>query len=153
MTVPGGNPPPNPSELLGSKRMRECIEFLKERSDTIVIDTPPLLPVTDALVLAPQVDGVIIVIQHGSTQLRVAQQAVTQLQQAGARVLGVVLNKVPASRRGYGYGYSYYYRHYYSNYGDDDPGAGKNADKPRRVKKSRGFRPGTWFARIRNKEV
>jgi Mrp family chromosome partitioning ATPase len=69
-----------------------------------------VLPVTDALVLAPQVDGVIVVLAHGVTQLRSALQTVKQLRQAGARILGVVLNQVPSGWRGYGY----YYQHYYA---------------------------------------
>lgn len=110
-TVQCSSLPPNPSELLGSKRMQEFIGHLKGLSETILIDTPPVLPVTDALVLASHVDGVIIVIEHGVTQLRAAQQTVKQLRQAGARILGVVLNKVPSGRRGYGYYYPHYYAH------------------------------------------
>lgn len=131
MTVPAGNPPPNPSELLGSRRMQEFLTVLGEHCTTIVIDSPPLLAVADALVLAPQMDGAVVVVQYGRTHLRAAQQAVSQLQQAGARVLGVVLNQVPIGRRGYGYGYGYYtqYRGYYSpadGDGDSQGGAGGN---------------------------
>lgn len=110
MTVPSGALPPNPSELLGSKRMQEFLARLKETNDVVVVDTPPLLPVTDALVLAPQADGVILVVEHGRTHLRAAQQALAQLHQAGARVLGVVINMAPTGRHGYGY---YYYHQYY----------------------------------------
>lgn len=151
-TAPGGDPPPNPSELLGSKRMQEFVGFLKEHGETIVIDSPPLLPVTDALVLAPQVDGVIVVVEYGSTQLRPAQQAVAQLKQAGARVLGVVLNKVPSGRRGYGYGYNYY-RHYYADYGGNDRGSGQGADKPGAAGQPRGSRPGSLIAKVRTRRA
>lgn len=118
-TVPQcSSPPPNPSELLGSKRMQEFIGHLKGRSEIVILDTPPVLPVTDALVLAPQVDGVIVVIEHGATQLRSALQVVKQLRQAGARILGVVMNQVPFGRRGYGY----YYQHYYTRGKNDKRG-------------------------------
>ena len=109
-TVQCNSLPPNPSELLGSKRMQEFVSHLKGLSEIVIMDTPPVLPVTDALVLAPQVDGVIVVLEHGVTQLRSALQVVKQLRQAGARVLGVVMNQVPSGRRGYGY----YYQHYYA---------------------------------------
>ncbi len=151
-TAPGGEPPPNPSELLGTKRMQEFVGFLKEHSDTIVIDSPPLLPVTDALVLAPQVDGVIVVVEYGSTQLRPAQQAVTQLKQAGARVLGVVLNKVPSSRRGYGYGYNYY-RHYYADYSGDGRGSGHGTDTPGGARQPRSVMSGSLMAKMRTRRA
>lgn len=124
MTVPAGCPPPNPSELLGARRMREFIQFLTQRGDIVIIDSPPLLPVTDALVLAPEVDGVLLVVRHGHTHLKSAQLALTQLQQAGARVLGVVLNQVPIGQRSYGYHYGYYYRSYYTDNSPDGRGGG-----------------------------
>ncbi len=104
-----GSLPPNPSELLGSKRMRQLIDYLHQFNDVVIIDAPPLLPVTDALVLAPLTDGVLMVIDYGSTRIGEAIQGRTQLDQSGARILGVVMNKIPTGRRGY----SYYYRHYY----------------------------------------
>ena len=95
-SMPGGHPAANPAKWPDSKRLHEFIGLLREHSETIVIDSP-LLSATDALGLAPQADGVLIVVRHGATPLRAAQQTVTQLQQAGARVVGVVLNRVPAS--------------------------------------------------------
>jgi Mrp family chromosome partitioning ATPase len=76
----------------------------------VIIDVPPLLPVTDALVLSSLTDGVLMVIDYGSTRIGEAVQGKTQLDQSGARILGVVMNKIPTGRRGY----SYYYRHYYT---------------------------------------
>jgi capsular exopolysaccharide synthesis family protein len=111
-----GSLPPNPSELLGSKRMRQLLDFLHESNDVVIIDTPPLLPVTDALVLAPLTDGVLMVIDYGSTRIGEAVQGRTQLDQSGARILGVAMNKIPTGRRGY----SYYYRHYYDYEGESD---------------------------------
>jgi succinoglycan biosynthesis transport protein ExoP len=109
-----GSLPPNPSELLGSKRMHQLIDHLHQAYDVIIIDAPPLLPVTDALVLSALTDGVLMVIDYGSTRIGEAVQGKTQLDQSGARILGVVMNKIPTGRRGY----SYYYRHYYTYEGD-----------------------------------
>lgn len=109
-----GSLPPNPSELLGSKRMQQLMDHLQQTSDVVIVDAPPLLPVTDALVLAPQTDGILMVIDYGHTRIGEALQGKTQLDQSGARILGVVMNKVPIGRRGF----SYYYRHYYT-YEDD----------------------------------
>jgi polysaccharide biosynthesis transport protein len=111
-----GSLPPNPSELLGSKRMRQLLEHLHQFNDVVIVDAPPLLPVTDALVLAPQTDGVLMVIDYGGTRIGEAVQGRTQLDQSGARILGVVMNKIPTGRRGY----SYYYRHYYTYDGEGD---------------------------------
>ena len=85
---------------------------LIQRYDLVLIDTPPLLSVTDAAALAPATDGVIVVVKPGVTKLSALQQALEQLQAVGARVLGVVLNEVnPGSRK-----YGYYYNRYYSKY-------------------------------------
>lgn len=111
-----GSLPPNPSELLGSKRMHQLIDHLHQAYDVVIIDAPPLLPVTDALVLSALTDGVLMVIDYGSTRIGEAVQGKTQLDQSGARILGVVMNKIPTGRRGY----SYYYRHYYTYEGEGD---------------------------------
>ncbi len=122
-----GTLPPNPSEMLGSKRMRQLLDHLHQSNDVVIIDAPPLLPVTDALVMAPMTDGVILVIDYGGTRIGEARQGKTQLDQSGARLLGVVMNKIPTGRRGY----SYYYRHYYTYDGAGDA-------KKRRSFKGRG---------------
>ncbi len=107
--LPTGPIPPNPSELLGSQRMRRLITALKEQFDAVIIDSPPVLAVTDPAVLAPQADGVILVVGAGETRRGAAQRAVTHLTQVGARFLGVALNKISRGGRGYGYYYYYYY--------------------------------------------
>ena len=110
--VTSGPLPPNPAELLGSNKMAELLERLAGENDLVLVDTPPILSVTDAAALAPGVDGVILVAKPGATKVAALQQAVEQLQAVGARILGVVLNEVePGSRR-----YGYYYRRYYSKY-------------------------------------
>ncbi len=108
--------PPNPSELLGSQRMQSLLANLKEQFDVVIIDTAPLLPVTDALVLSAVVDGVALVVNSDATRAGATTQARQQLEQAGARVIGVVMNKL-TTRRG-GYHYTYYY-HYYSDHSED----------------------------------
>ncbi|MBU1747098.1 MAG: polysaccharide biosynthesis tyrosine autokinase [Chloroflexi bacterium] len=105
--------PPNPSELLGSQRMHKLIEQLEQQADVLIFDSPPVLAVTDAAVLAGQMDGVVLVIAAGGTREDMARRVLAELTQVGAPILGVVLNKVPVGRGG-GYGY-YYYRHYYAD--------------------------------------
>jgi polysaccharide biosynthesis transport protein len=114
--VTSGPLPPNPSELLGSQRMGRLIELLQGEADLVLFDSPPTLATADPAVLARQVDAVLLLVKSGGTRRPAAKQALQTLQQVGARVLGVVLNKVSASPRGY---YYYYYSHYGSEYGSD----------------------------------
>ena len=106
-----GAKPPNPAELLQSHAMTDLIGQLRERYDVIIFDTPPLLPVTDAAVVAAQTDGAILVVRYGKTTKEQAGGAVERLHSVDARPLGVVLNMIPqrrgvgSSRYGYGYGY------------------------------------------------
>ncbi|MBN1641272.1 MAG: polysaccharide biosynthesis tyrosine autokinase, partial [Anaerolineae bacterium] len=90
--LPAGELPPNPAEVLGSQRLERVLGELRERADMVVIDSPPVLAVADAAVLAPQVDGVLLVVEAGRTRRGAARQAVERLGQVGARVIGVVLN-------------------------------------------------------------
>jgi succinoglycan biosynthesis transport protein ExoP len=108
VVLPAGELPPNPAELLGSRRMQELLELLKGHVDVVVIDSPPVLPVTDAAVLAQGVDGVLLVIDAGQTRRGAAKRAVESLRQVGANLVGVVLNAVPTHRGGYYYYYEYY---------------------------------------------
>jgi capsular exopolysaccharide synthesis family protein len=89
-----GSTPPNPSEVLGSERMHRLIEDLA-RHATVIIDAPPLLPVTDGAVLAHQADGAILVISLGKTTYDLLEKSIDTLSKAGGRALGVVLNKAP----------------------------------------------------------
>jgi len=108
--------PPNPSELLNSQRMRDLIEQLKEEADVLLFDSPPILAVTDASILANQVDGVLLVVDAGTTRREVAQRGKEQLDKVGANVLGAALNKL--SHKGAG-GYYYYYYYYSSEEGEE----------------------------------
>lgn len=100
-----GSIPPNPSELLGSPAMTALLDRLRKHFDLVIIDTPPLLPVTDALVLAGGVDGVLLVCRHGKTRRAKLGAATRSLQTVNARLVGCVLNMSPARERA---GYSYY---------------------------------------------
>jgi capsular exopolysaccharide synthesis family protein len=103
--LPSGPLPPNPSELLGSAAMARLLKKLRDRFDMVIIDTPPLLPVTDAAVLATQVDGVVLVVRYGKTSRQQVSTAIQSLRAVGARLLGTVLTMAPASRGGT---YAYY---------------------------------------------
>ena len=105
----GGVIPPNPSELLGSERMQNVLQRAKEEYDYVLIDTPPVMPVTDALIVSRFVDGMILVIASAEVKVEMARDVKNQLVNAGANILGVVLNKVRSEHHGYGYGYYYYY--------------------------------------------
>jgi capsular exopolysaccharide synthesis family protein len=113
VVIGAGRIPPNPSELLGSQRMRDLVKQLSE-SALVIIDTPPLLPVTDAAILATRADGALIVTSAGRTTYDMLQKALENLEKANARTLGVVLNKVPRRGAGGGY-YGYQYQAYQSN--------------------------------------
>ena len=103
----GGTTPPNPSELLDSVRMTALLTALRTRFELIIIDTPPLLPVTDAAVLATRTDGVVIVSRYGKTKKNQLRAAAHALEAVNARVIGVVLNMAPGGTP-YTYGYSSY---------------------------------------------
>jgi succinoglycan biosynthesis transport protein ExoP len=103
--LPAGTPPPNPAELLASAKMGEVLATLREQYDHIVIDTPPTLPVTDAVVMATRADAVILVTRAGSTTKHALRQARDILLKVHARVSGVLLNAVNLNSPDY---YSYY---------------------------------------------
>lgn len=103
-----GPVPPNPSELLGSAGMKTILKHVEIAYDYVFIDMPPILAVTDASVLASQVEGIILVVKSGIVSPKEVKTAKRILQQGGANLLGVILNAVPNRQYG-GYGYYYYY--------------------------------------------
>ena len=107
--ITSGPIPPNPSELLGSEKMKTVIEELKKQADTLIFDSAPVIGFADSLVLANQVDGVVLILNAGIVTRDAAKQAKILLEKARAKILGVVLNKVDIKREGY-----YYYYHYYN---------------------------------------
>ena len=107
--IAAGSIPPNPAELLQSAAMKTLIKDLRERFDIVLIDAPPLLPVTDAAILAAESDGAILISRHGKTTRDQVVAAVGRLESVEARLLGTVANWTPSRRNSYGYGYSYGY--------------------------------------------
>lgn len=101
-----GPTPPNPAELLGSKRMQEIIASLGDMADIVLFDAPPLIAVTDPGLLASRMDGCLLVVGARTTPREAGLTAKEHLNKVGARIVGVVLNRV---QRGSGYYYHYYY--------------------------------------------
>lgn len=116
--ITSGPIPPNPSELLGSMKMRDLVGKFKEQVDFVFFDTPPVSAVTDAAVLSTQADGVVLVLSSGEISRDAALHARTVLHNVNAHILGVVLNKVEAEKE---QGYYYYYY-----YGDREDGGKKH---------------------------
>ena len=114
VVLPSGPTPPNPSELLGSQHMQTLLTALESRFDLVLLDATPLLPVTDAAIVAAQASGTIVILRVAKTTRDQASRAVDLLRRVDARIYGVVLNMAPtkgpgATRYGYGYGYGYGY--------------------------------------------
>jgi capsular exopolysaccharide synthesis family protein len=111
--LPAGPVPPNPAELLDSARARDIFTQLREQYDLVLIDSPPVLPVTDAAILARYADATLMLAAAGQTRRSDLHRAVEKLDQVGATILGTVLNKVTRQTgRYYGYGYGYSYKPY-----------------------------------------
>lgn len=124
--LPSGSLPPNPSELLGSDRFRQFIERMSNTYDMVIIDSPPLLPVTDSAILSRAVDGVMLVVDTGATRAGALVQSKEQIERVGGHLLGVVMNKLSPGRSG-----SHYYYYYQYAYGSDGRRSGR---KPPRTK-------------------
>jgi polysaccharide biosynthesis transport protein len=105
--LPSGQLPPNPSELVGSQSMAGVLEDLRGLFDVVVVDAPPVLPVTDAVVLGTQADGVVLVCRAGQTDRQHLAEARHRVDAVGGAVVGVVLNAVkPSAAQGYYAGYA-----------------------------------------------
>lgn len=102
--MPSGPIPPNPSELIGSKRMAELIKKLSEQLDLVIFDAPPVLSVTDAQIVSTNVDGTILVVRANKTEKNAVKEAVRVIKQVGGHIIGTVLNDVEVKGSGY-YGY------------------------------------------------
>jgi capsular exopolysaccharide synthesis family protein len=129
--VPAGAIPPNPAELLGSRRFDEVIRELEEQCDVVLFDSPPCIPVTDPLIIAARMDGVVLVLHQGQTKKGAIKHVEELLARARARLIGVIFNRVQQGKGGY------YYYHYYYYYGD-----GYYADTANRGERQRGGRSG-----------
>ncbi|WP_278971239.1 CpsD/CapB family tyrosine-protein kinase [Megasphaera elsdenii] len=106
--VTSGPVPPNPAELLGSKKMKALLQEAAEAYDYVFLDMPPVLAVTDAALMSSQVDGTVLVIGSGDISPDEGKQAQSVLEKVHANILGVILNKVPQHHKS-GYYYYYYY--------------------------------------------
>lgn len=127
--LPSGPTAPNPSELLGSHHMRAVIEELETTHDVVLLDAPPLLPVTDAAVLSALAGGALVVVRVGRTRREQLGRAIDNLRAVDARVLGVVLNMTPSRNRAYGY-------ENYGSYAPEPTGTNAGDVLPRRRSRS-----------------
>ena len=106
--ISGGVVPPNPSELLAGQRMREFIDKAKAQFDFVLLDSPPIGMLTDAVIIAGLVDGIIVVVESGTTSKKILARIHQLLDHAKAKVIGMVFNKTPISADHYYYSYYYY---------------------------------------------
>ena len=129
LVLPTGPLPPNPSEMLASKRMKALFEELRGYADYIIVDTPPVPVVTDAAVMSGFSDGAILVVRPGVTLIQSAQLTKKNLESVGATILGVVVNGFDVKKSAHkdGYYYSYSYNDYYSNEDEDQPAKAKKS--------------------------
>jgi succinoglycan biosynthesis transport protein ExoP len=128
LVLTSGKMPPNPSELLGSKKMEEIVKALGEWGEWVIMDSPPLLAVADPAALARWVDGVLIVSQAGVSTRDAGKKAAELIAKVGGKITGVVvwgLDETRAGSGGYGYASGYYYASYYST----NSGAGRRSRK------------------------
>ena len=113
-----GHSVPNPSEILGDSAFGNLIKAARNSYDYVIVDTPPLGAIIDAAVVGQNCDGAVLIVESGAVSYRAAQRTKAQLEAAGCKVLGAVLNKVDGSGKGkygygkygygkYGYGYAY----------------------------------------------
>jgi len=115
--ITAGPAPPNPPAVLAKKQVGDLLDRLRERYEWILIDSPPLASVTDALLLARHADMVVMVVQHNKVDKRLVKRHVAAIRKATPNLLGVVLNAVDVAAKGYGY---YYYQQH-----DEPAAAGK----------------------------
>ena len=118
--LPCGPPPPNPAELLLTQRFETVLGELARRFDRIILDSPPVQPVTDAVVLSKRVDGVVLVVRASKTMRDELRRSARMIRDVGGTIVGVIVNELDA-RDGYGYGYDGYGR-YGGYYGHDAAG-------------------------------
>ncbi len=109
--ISAGIIPPNPAELLSSKKMEEVLKKAQNNADMILIDSPPAVAVTDPVIISNKVDGVILVVASHQTQKDLLQSAQENLEKANANIIGTILNKYPVKKS------RYYQKYYYSSYG------------------------------------
>jgi len=120
--ITSGTIPPNPSELIGTQRMKEMLKMFRERYDIVLMDSPPIIAVTDPQVLAKIADGIIIILLSGQTQIELAKRSIDAIRKVNAKITGFVLNSFDFNNS-----YGSYYKYYrYYNYYYEPKGGGKN---------------------------
>lgn len=125
--IPSGTIPPNPAEMIASRKMQETLTELKRHFDTLIIDSPPLGIVTDPVLFAMHCDQSLLIMRFGETNWKIAADACEKLERARANFLGIILNGVKYSR---GYGTYYHYNYYYQYHYSDKPGKVRRKSKP-----------------------
>ena len=112
--------PPNPAELLDGTHFRQLLDRLALMYDRVLIDSPPAVPVTDPAILATAVDGVVLVVRHASTNRDAVKRAAQHILDVGGQIVGVVLNDIDTTAKGYRAYYGAYYHYYQSEYKADE---------------------------------
>jgi capsular exopolysaccharide synthesis family protein len=112
-TIPSGPHPPNPAELLNSKRMKELLSRAKEKFNVVLLDTPPVLAVIDPVIVSSLSDSTVFVVRAGKTTRRSLQRAVEEVRRSKADIIGVVFNEVRIGRQGMGTPFYHYYQYEY----------------------------------------
>jgi capsular exopolysaccharide synthesis family protein len=117
--LPSGPLPPNPAELVATERMRSLINYMSSKYDIVLFDSPPLVAVTDAALLATEVDGLLLVVEAGALPRELLKQGLDRLNNVKANILGTILNNVNLQKGSY---YYYYYHYYHYDYAYADKG-------------------------------
>jgi len=111
--LPSGPLPPNPAELVATERMKALIKYMESKYDLVLFDSPPLVAVTDAALLATEVDGLLLVVEAGALPRELLKQGLERLNSVKANILGAILNNVNLQKGSY---YYYYYHYYHYDY-------------------------------------
>jgi capsular exopolysaccharide synthesis family protein len=128
--------PPNPAELLDGEHFRRLLDYLSEHYDRVLIDSPPAVPVTDPAILATAVDGVVLVVRHSATSRDAVKRAAKHILDVGGRIIGVVLNDIDTTAKGYRSYYGAYYQYYQSEYRADEEDEPRQNGKRGRSRKT-----------------
>ena len=126
-TIPSGPHPPNPAELLNSKRMRELLALTKEQFSVVLLDTPPVLAVIDPVIVSSLADSTVFVVRAGKTTRKSLQRAVEEVRRSKADIIGVVFNEVRIGRQAIGTPFYHYYEYEYGSTDAGAPGDGRAA--------------------------
>ena len=125
--ITSGHVPPNPSELISSRRMDDALRQLKETYDYILIDAPPVIAVTDSMILAKKVDTVTLAVRIGQADKKVIKRTKELLENIGVTYTGAIINGINPQKYYSSYEYNYYYYYYYGN--ENESGKGKKSRK------------------------